>query len=249
MVEDSKIKISKTKDYSKFKFLKGNRQLDRRNINTLIDSIKNNNLLSCNPIIVNSKMEVIDGQHRLEVCKKLKLEVYYVELDAKDTSLNSIINLQYSKRWVGEDYLQYYISQGRHNYILLRDFAETYNISLDTVLNVLYRNARGSGGAKKAFKEGTIETPNIKAGHEFMNALTIFMGPRNDFCKTRTFISAFKIMWSNPQFNLKQLQNKLEYQSSILKRCATKEQYLELLEYIYNYKSRETVFFSENRKL
>ena len=41
-------------------------------------AIKKNNLLRVNPIIVDRKMNVIDGQHRLEACKILKEGIYYM---------------------------------------------------------------------------------------------------------------------------------------------------------------------------
>ena len=57
--------LEKTKNYEIFKIMDCNRELSAANLQKLIGSIKSRNLLEFRPIIVNSKMEIIDGQHRL----------------------------------------------------------------------------------------------------------------------------------------------------------------------------------------
>lgn len=68
--------MEKTKNYSLFKKYAKNRDIDGRHVEKLIASIKTANLLDCEPILVNEKMEVIDGQHRLEAAKSLNLDIY-----------------------------------------------------------------------------------------------------------------------------------------------------------------------------
>lgn len=53
-------KLYETKDYSKFKFLKGNRAIKEKR--SLIESIEKSGILV--PIDVNEKFEIIDGQTR-----------------------------------------------------------------------------------------------------------------------------------------------------------------------------------------
>lgn len=56
-----------TKDYSKFKHLEGNRNIVKPHLKRLKASMEKNYLFS--PILINEKHEIIDGQHRFEVCK------------------------------------------------------------------------------------------------------------------------------------------------------------------------------------
>ncbi|MEK6878376.1 MAG: ParB/Srx family N-terminal domain-containing protein, partial [Nanoarchaeota archaeon] len=72
------MKIEKTTDYKMFKKLKGNRNIYKPHLNGLIQSIQEENLLQYNPITINSDMEIVDGQHRLEAAKILKLDIYYL---------------------------------------------------------------------------------------------------------------------------------------------------------------------------
>lgn len=76
MVEVTDVKTYKTNDYSIFKSIMGNRTINLKNVNNIINNIKKNGLLPT-VIIVNEKMEVIDGQHRLQALKELNLPVYY----------------------------------------------------------------------------------------------------------------------------------------------------------------------------
>ena len=52
-----------------------------------------------------------------------------------------------------------------------------------------------------------------------------------------TLISLFK----NPNYNHFEMINKIKYQSFLLVHCSLRNQYLSILEEIYNYKRREKV--------
>lgn len=78
--------IQRTNNYYMFKRLEGNRFVDPKKVNKLKKSIDEVGYIS-NPIIVNEKMEVIDGQHRLEALKELGKPVEYIvqkNLDIKE---------------------------------------------------------------------------------------------------------------------------------------------------------------------
>ena len=66
-----------TKNYNDFKFVKGNRAINYTHVNNLVDSIKEKDLQM--PIIVDEKMNIIDGQHRFEAYRLLKkrCSLYY----------------------------------------------------------------------------------------------------------------------------------------------------------------------------
>ena len=68
--------IYETNDYEKFKLLGLNRPLTDNH--SLEQVIKENNLLKYNAMIVTPDFEVLDGQHRLEICKKLGMPIFYI---------------------------------------------------------------------------------------------------------------------------------------------------------------------------
>lgn len=78
-----------TTDYSLFKILPFNRPLIPKYIQKLVTSIQEKNTLSYNPLLVNKKMEVIDGQRRLKAAEILSLPIFYLVLD--EAGLREII--------------------------------------------------------------------------------------------------------------------------------------------------------------
>ncbi len=62
-------KVYQTSDLSIFKQIEGNRVPNLQHIKRLADSIRVYGM-KCNPILVNERMEVIDGQHRLMAAKE-----------------------------------------------------------------------------------------------------------------------------------------------------------------------------------
>ena len=98
------MKIQKTQDYTLFRRIKGNRNVSQPHVKRLLEAIKNDpKTITYNPIVVNSKMEVIDGQHRLEAIKKVDLPVYYIIVD--DLRLETVQKLNSgSKMWSPMDY-------------------------------------------------------------------------------------------------------------------------------------------------
>ena len=68
--------VYKTEDYFLFKPIDGNRNKNLLHINRLKKSMESNYLFTV--IIVNENYEIIDGQHRFEVIKELKLPLYYI---------------------------------------------------------------------------------------------------------------------------------------------------------------------------
>ena len=69
--------VYQTRDYSKFMRLEGNREVVSKRVVKITKSIQQNGYI-LNPIVVNEKMQVIDGQGRLEALKGLKMPIDYV---------------------------------------------------------------------------------------------------------------------------------------------------------------------------
>ena len=73
-MKESKFKIYETTSYSQFKTMEGNRAVKDGRVNKIVESInKIGYVLS--PILVNEKMEVIDGQGRLSALERDKLRL------------------------------------------------------------------------------------------------------------------------------------------------------------------------------
>ena len=71
------MEIQTTKEYAKFKVLKGGRVPTKERIDKLVASIKKVGFIPA-PIIVNEKFEIIDGACRVAACERLGLPVDYI---------------------------------------------------------------------------------------------------------------------------------------------------------------------------
>ncbi len=145
--------INKTKNYEMFKFREDNRaKVLHADVCRLAESIKARNLLEFRPILVNEEMEILEGQHRLLAAKLLQVDIYYqVE---KKLQASDIIRLNVSKQWTMADYLNFYCHHDYQEYIKLRDFAKSHELTLKVALNICVGNAKT---AYHAYKDGTFK--------------------------------------------------------------------------------------------
>jgi len=88
--------IRKTTNYEIFTFREDNREkIDKKHLARLVESIKSRNLLELRPIMVNEKLEIVDGQHRLLAAKQLGYEIYYQKEENLDCA--DIVRMNLSK--------------------------------------------------------------------------------------------------------------------------------------------------------
>lgn len=110
-----------TSDYGMFKYIAGNRVLSETNIEAIANQLRDRGQQQ--PIIVNERHEIIDGQHRLEACKRLKMPVQYIKRIG--ANLDDVISTNIvGKKWTVSDYINRYVSEGNKDYIKLKEFIE-----------------------------------------------------------------------------------------------------------------------------
>ena len=114
----------KTSNYELFTRLEGNRPVLSNRVTKIKGSITKNGYIF-NPIVVNEKMEIIDGQGRFEALKMLGRPIDYVI--AEGAGLQECIALNASGTiWTITDYINSYCEMGNENYIRLRDIMNEF---------------------------------------------------------------------------------------------------------------------------
>ncbi len=133
------MEITKTTDYNLFKTIQGNRNLNQRHLAGLTISIMSKNMLDRNPIIVNDKMEIVDGQHRFEVAKNNNLPIYYLIMPG--AKIEEVVRLNATNRaWNSKDYIESFAVRGNKDYTWLLEFVRDYDLSVSQALIFLYGN-------------------------------------------------------------------------------------------------------------
>lgn len=124
MNRESKTKIYETDDYAMFKTLDGNRAIKDHRVDKIVQSIMNVGYIT-SPILVNEKMEVIDGQGRLAALERLRRPVQYMVHEGISIEECRQMNIHQSN-WTDYDYVQSYAIRGSEDYQRLQSLMDTF---------------------------------------------------------------------------------------------------------------------------
>lgn len=236
-------KVYKTSNLSIFKQIDGNRIPNLQHVNRLAESICVYGM-KCNPILVNDKMQVIDGQHRLMAAKKAESFVYYIIVDGYSLSEVHTLNAN-QKNWGAKDFMEGYASIGIESYINLYNFLEK---NIDYTLPVCIMLCNNSSNyhlikgkdIKNNFNDGNWVGQDFELAQEWANKIRMIK-PYFMYYNTRSFVGAIMGLFKNKNFDFNEFMHKIRLQPAALVLCAKSEQYRTLIEDIYNYKSRNKV--------
>ena len=232
--------VHTTTDYFFFKSIDGNRNKNLLHINRIKESMSRNYLFTA--IIVNEKHEIIDGQHRFDVIQELKLPLNYIVCTGYGINEVHILN-QNSKTWNSDDYLDGYCNLGYPDYLKYKEFKDTYELG-HTECQVLLSGIT-RGGGKRSMDAHVFFSGNFKIKN-YNNACSIaekilMIEPFYEGAKRRSFVMAMFTLLKNKEFEFTELIQKLKLQPTALVDCGRSEQYISLIEEIYNYRRREKV--------
>ncbi|MFW6242836.1 MAG: ParB N-terminal domain-containing protein [bacterium] len=230
--------IFKSYDYSQFKSLKGNRDINYLHIKRLKESFKKEYLLS--PININEKFEIIDGQHRFEAAKELGLPIYYYITNNYGLKEVQILNTN-MKNWKKEDYLNAYCDLKYPEYIKFKEFMDKYpDFSISSceaiVRNTTNTHSKISNG-NKSFQDGGLKFNDYNKANDIANKIMMVKPYYEGYNKT-VFIKAMIDIMKVEGYNHKTFIKKLSRLNGHMKNCSTTTQYKEIIEKIYNHKSR-----------
>lgn len=229
--------VHTTKDYFLFKPIEGNRNKNIIHLSRLKKSISENYLFTV--IIVNEKYEIIDGQHRFECVKELKLPLHYIV--CKGYGLNEVHVLnQNSKTWNADDYLTGYCNLENKNYLQYKKFKEKYQLGHNECMAMLTGVNTGGGNIFEDFKNGNFKITHLEEAEHRAEKIWLFKDIYDGF-KRRAFVYAMLYLFDKPQFEFTEFLQKVKNQPSALTDCNDSKQYVSLIEEIYNYRRREKV--------
>lgn len=236
-----------TTDYSRFKILDGNRNINEVQVRRLINSFQKTYLFS--PILVNEKFQIIDGQHRFLAAKELGLPINFIIVENYGLKEVQILNTN-SINWTKESYLKAYCDLGHIQYLQMNQFMQDYPdfgiasseyLLTNTVGGVNNRDSVHKGkGRVKNFEEGRLIIPDLKQSYENAEKVLMFK-PYYDGFNRSVFVASLISLFKNENYNHAEMIAKLAQQPSVITHCTNVTQYKLLLEEIYNYRRRDKV--------
>jgi len=236
------IQVHTTTDYSLFKTLNGNRDVNHLHLNRLKESMKRNHLTTI--IMVNEKFEIIDGQHRFLISQELKLPINYIISKNYGLAEVQILNAN-MKNWTTTDYVNGYCDLGYKDYEIFRDFVADYGFQSQVAVLLLSGQQQGSCGSgivnpQVRFKEGLFKVKDLNNAKRMADKLKMIEPYYNGY-QRRSFVVAMYSMFKNENFEFTEFIAKLKQQPTTMQDCTSRTQYKVLIEEIYNYRRRDKV--------
>lgn len=232
------IKVKSTTDYSKFKFIRGNRPIDKR-VKKMIRAIKRKNMLADFPILTKSNGDgrnlIFDGQTRYEAAKQLRLPVFYIESNHIDIGDVPEVNCVQSP-WSAKDYLHSWSERGNAHYGKLKAFVAEFGLPVLTSAMLLSgQNVNAGHGVGVNLRSGkfTVATEDrARKAAAFIMALKLYV----PFATDRCLALAMARLLMLPTFDPHRFLQKVKINPGRLVKCSRVDQYIELIEDIYNFR-------------
>lgn len=211
-------------------------------------SIIQKNLLKYRPILVDSEFRVIDGQHRLEAAKRLDLPIFYEMQESLKVEDMRLLN-QAMRIWKRADYLKHFVAEKYPEYIKLQKFLDKTGLSIENALVSLGINThlREKKRSDNPFQEGKFVFPSMEVEVEALHIIKrtedikSFLEPKlvgsRLYLRGPLFRRAIFIFLSAKCVEFDVFMRKLEYKLDLMRPCARLEQYLQIFQDIYNWKT------------
>lgn len=227
--------VYRTKDYSIFKKHQSNRTLIPSHVKRLYNDMLVHGWLNGSTITLNEKGEVIDGQHRVEAAVMANVPVHYTIVKGANADTIRGLNTK-AKPWNVITHLEGYVKEGNQNYILLKRFMENFPTLRPTECMMLVKNSISST-ERDEFESGRFVVRDMKKayvwGHQLMSLKPYFEKGYNKSIFVRAMMRVFL---NKPEFNFDEFVHKIQIRPRSIFMCGTVEQYLEMIEDIYNYR-------------
>lgn len=149
------LNIDYSRDYDSFKFFDENRPVQQRHVDALVKDLTFPSKFKTSPIVVDSKMGIVDGQHRFHAAKKLDIGIWFI-LDPDAGSDDIRRRNKGQIRWTSQDYLHFY-SKSSADYKRMLDLKEQHKIPLPILFSaVKLLGGYGYAEFSENFKDGLI---------------------------------------------------------------------------------------------
>ena len=166
----NKVEVSMyvTDEYELFTRLKGNRAVTNKRIAIIKASIEQVGYIS-NPIIVNEKYEIIDGQGRFEVLRMLNMPIEYRIINGIGIEECRAMNLKPTS-WTLQDFIESYAEFGDKDeryaaYVLLKKMHEEYGFGYQLLYSIVNNRTISGRGPQQDIRDGSFKITNEEYVH------------------------------------------------------------------------------------
>ena len=225
--------VYQTKDYSRFKFIKDNREIRQGHVNNLIKSMKDKGWIPGSYVVVNRLFEIIDGQHRTLAAIAADVPINWtMERSATGDTIRELNKNQ--KNWQLSDHIHGFVKDGNSHYIELDKFIKHFP-DFKITEAMMFLNNQYKRVGRDVFESGKFTVKDVKKAYLWAeNAMSL--KPFFERHNGSIFVRALITCMSKPKFRFDEFYHKVKLRPTALVPCGTVEQYIELIEDIYNYR-------------
>ena len=241
-----KHKLGCTTDYRMFAFHERNRPVrETGRYKKLVASMEKYGFIPAHPIhcVPNggSKMLVIDGHRRLHAASELGLPVYYVyTTESRLSALSPSETSGAQEAWTINDHINTH-KESNPDIAMLSDFCKRHRIPATSGISLLsgYAGCPGTR-AINSVEDGSFKISDIDFA-ETVAATCVELAAINKCSKLRAFMVALGKCMRVKGFNPSVLVERARKNPALLIPQAGIDEYLQVIENIYNYRSRNPI--------
>jgi hypothetical protein len=210
-------------------------------------SIKACNMLEFRPILVDDDMRIIDGQHRLEAAKALGIEIFYQVRSAATHEDIVILNAP-QKSWNSEDYVNYYVSLGKSDYLKFKEYSQQKGVTVGQLVRLFTGRAstvlwKIKTGELKFFGDNELADMDarfLKMESAITIMKTYILGDHKFLLSNKLKAGLIRFL-ENEDVVFDTLLAKLRIKSDAIKPCADVQSYCVMFRDIYNWKNSNPI--------
>lgn len=230
-------------NYDKFMLMDSNRLIKPGKISRLKEEIERNDLSNENEIKVRISDDgkyliITDGQHRFKTRYDMKLPIFYRYSVMKGKDIGLFASTQ--DKWTLYDSLHHYCVENVHDYKILSGFRKQYKYPISTLIHIL--SGRNDKTMLDEFRRGEFKvTQGLEFVHSLLNKIQQFKMFSDKIYRHRTFLKVYMDLMTHPDFEHEKMLQKVEQVPMKFIYCTRVNDYLRMIENVYNWKNRNPI--------
>lgn len=236
---NTKHKIESSNNYGRFVDHEFQQKMSPAHLKRIMASMNQFGFLPSKPVQVytkGGKYYIIDGHHRFYAAKSLGIPVLFVVEPESHSDAIGMENYAV-KKWSMESFVKLYAGKGNPNYQTLLFYASK-GIGIGHAASMLGGQSSHSGNLLKYVRAGTFTVKTtehcdlvVRAIEELENEIPLI--------RKRTFVEALSVLLYVREFDLDTFIKRALVNPKAFVNCASREQALELIDDVYNFRARE----------
>lgn len=227
-------KILETNNYGLFVTNALNRKLKR--IKSKEEALRKFGWLESKPLVCrrqeDGRLLVLDGHTRLEAAKRIGCFVRYIE-DRSEAQIFDFVTINVP--WSPKDFGDGYDRDGNANYAAVNEYVEKTGIPLSVSVSLLAGKPAGAGKLMEAFKRGDFKLEKrSRHAADVAEIVTALRSAGFEHATSVGLVRAISKALCVPAFDRERMVAKIKKHGHIARKQNSDEDYLEMLEEIYN---------------